>query len=94
MLDLDKISGLITEAFGAGNLDELTSWLMIAAGHQLLWSLAVQRIAEPVYAYEWCPAAPGWYLLRQRAVPKARIKLLIALNCWTQGQELRDYTEG
>ena len=101
MLDLDKIDGLIIEAFGAGNLpkevaDKLAD--MIADGLPVaLVSRCFNGIAEPVYAYEGGGVQlhqAGIFFVKELNAQKARIKLLIALNAGLKGQELRDYMEG
>jgi L-asparaginase, putative len=101
MLDLNKIDGLIIEAFGAGNLpkevaDKLAD--MITAGLPVaLVSRCFNGIAEPVYAYEGGGVQlhqAGIFFVKELNAQKARIKLLIALNAGLKGQELRDYMEG
>ena len=101
MLDLDKIDGLIIEAFGAGNLpkevaDKLAD--MIAAGLPIaLVSRCFNGIAEPVYAYEGGGVQlhqAGIFFVKELNAQKARIKLLIALNAGLKDQELQDYMEG
>ncbi|MDP1484816.1 hypothetical protein Q8F60_01845 [Streptococcus constellatus] len=101
MLDLKRIDGLVIEAFGAGNLpQEVAQKLsrMTASGLPIaLVSRCFNGIAEPVYAYEG-----GGVMLREAGImfvkelnaPKARIKLLIALNAGLQGQTLKNYIEG
>ena len=54
-------------------------------------------IAEPVYAYPGGGVQlheAGIYFVKELNAPKARIKLLIALNAGLVGQELKDYMEG
>ena len=101
MLDLDKIDGLIIEAFGAGNLPkEVAGKLadMIADGLPVaLVSRCFNGIAEPVYAYEGGGVQlhqAGIFFVKELNAQKARIKLLIALNAGLKDQELRDYMEG
>ena len=87
MLDLSKLDGLIIEAFGAGNIPKETAHKLqefMDAGLPIaLVSRCFNGIAEPVYAYE----GGGVQLHQDRCLfhqrikcPKARIKLLIALN--------------
>ena len=101
MLDLPKLDGLIIEAFGAGNLpretaEKLTE--MAKAGLPIaLVSRCFNGIAEPVYAYEGGGVKlhqAGVMFVKELNAPKARIKLLIALNAGLTGQELKDYIEG
>ena len=101
MLDLEKIDGLIVEAFGAGNLpQEVAQKLshMTAFGLPIaLVSRCFNGIAEPVYAYEGGGVKlheSGIMFVKELNAPKARIKLLIALNTGLQGQALRNYIEG
>ena len=101
MLDLKKIDGLIIEAFGAGNLpQEVAQKLshMTACGLPIaLVSRCFNGIAEPVYAYEGGGVTlheAGIMFVKELNAPKARIKLLIALNAGLQGQTLKNYIEG
>ena len=101
MLDLEKIDGLIIEGFGAGNLpQEVAQELRKLANSGLpiaLVSRCFNGIAEPVYAYEGGGVKlheSGIMFVKELNAPKARIKLLIALNARLQGQELKDYMEG
>ena len=101
MLDLEKINGLIVEAFGAGNLpQEVAQKLshMTAFGLPIaLVSRCFNGIAEPVYAYEGGGVKlheSGIMFVKELNAPKARIKLLIALNAGLRGQALRNYIEG
>ena len=101
MLDLQKLDGLIIEAFGAGNLPKETAEKlteMAKAGLPIaLVSRCFNGIAEPVYAYEGGGVKlhqAGIMFVKELNAPKARIKLLIALNVGLSGQALRDYIEG
>lgn len=101
MLDLEKINGLIVEAFGAGNLpQEVAQKLshLTAFGLPIaLVSRCFNGIAEPVYAYEGGGVKlheSGIMFVKELNAPKARIKLLIALNAGLRGQALRNYIEG
>lgn len=101
MLDQTALDGLIIEAFGAGNvpkevaakLDEfLTAGIPIA-----LVSRCFNGIAEPVYAYQGGGSQlhqSGIFFIKELNAPKARLKLLIALNAGLKGQTLKDYMEG
>ncbi|RKW02212.1 MAG: asparaginase, partial [Streptococcus sp.] len=54
-------------------------------------------IAEPVYAYPGGGVQlheSGVYFIKELNAPKARLKLLIALNAGLKGQELKEYMEG
>ena len=101
MLDLSKLDGLIIEAFGAGNIPKETAHKLqefIDAGLPIaLVSRCFNGIAEPVYAYEGGGVQlhqAGVFFIKELNAPKARIKLLIALNAGLKGQELKDYIEG
>lgn len=101
MLDREKLDGLIIEAFGAGNLPQETAEKLkefIAAGIPIaLVSRCFNGIAEPVYAYEGGGVKlqeAGVFFVKELNAPKARIKLLIALNAGLEGQELKNYIEG
>lgn len=101
MLDLKRIDGLVIEAFGAGNLpQEVAQKLshMTASGLPIaLVSRCFNGIAEPVYAYEGGGVTlheAGIMFVKELNAPKARIKLLIALNAGLQGQTLKNYIEG
>ena len=62
-----------------------------------LVSRCFNGIAEPVYAYEGGGVQlhqAGVLFIKELKAPKARIKLLIALNAGLKGQELKDYIEG
>jgi len=101
MLDFNTIDGLIIEAFGAGNLpyevaEKLTQ--ITSQGVPIaLVSRCFNGIAEPVYAYPGGGVQlheSGVYFVKELNAPKARIKLLIALNAGLKGQELKEYMEG
>ena len=101
MLDWQKLDGLIIEAFGAGNLPKETAEKlteMAEAGLPIaLVSRCFNGIAEPVYAYDGGGVKlhqAGIMFVKELNAPKARIKLLIALNVGLSGQALRDYIEG
>ena len=101
MLDLSKLDGLIIEAFGAGNIPKETAHKLqefMDAGLPIaLVSRCFNGIAEPVYAYEGGGVQlhqAGVFFIKELNAPKARIKLLIALNAGLKGQELKDYIEG
>ncbi|WP_077322741.1 asparaginase [Streptococcus pseudoporcinus] len=101
LLTPDNIQGLVIEALGAGNIpphaapevEKLIAWGIPV----VLVSRCFNGIAEPVYAYQG-----GGTMLQQAGVmfvkelnaPKARLKLLIALNAGLKGQALKDYIEG
>lgn len=101
MLDPAALDGLIIEAFGAGNLaqeaaDKLAE--LVQAGVPVaLVSRCFNGIAEPVYAYPGGGVKlheAGIFFVKELNAPKARLKLLIALNAGLQGQALKDYMEG
>ncbi|KXT74593.1 L-asparaginase [Streptococcus sp. DD10] len=101
MLNKEKLDGLIIEAFGAGNLPKETAEKLeefLEAGIPIaLVSRCFNGIAEPVYAYEGGGVKlheTGIYFVKELNAPKARIKLLIALNAGLTGQALKDYMEG
>lgn len=101
MLDAKKLDGLIIEAFGAGNLpQEVASKLLsfLEAGLPIaLVSRCFNGIAEPVYAYAGGGVQlhqNGIFFVKELNAPKARLKLLIALNAGLKGQELKEYIEG
>ena len=101
MLDLSKLDGLIIQAFGAGNIPKETAHKLqefMDAGLPIaLVSRCFNGIAEPVYAYEGGGVQlhqAGVFFIKELNAPKARIKLLIALNAGLKGQELKDYIEG
>lgn len=101
MLDLAKLDGLIIEAFGAGNIPKETAHKLqefMDAGLPIaLVSRCFNGIAEPVYAYDGGGVQlhqSGVFFIKELNAPKARIKLLIALNAGLKGQELKEYIEG
>ncbi|MFS1663611.1 asparaginase [Streptococcus sp. zg-JUN1979] len=100
-LNPDNIDGLVIEALGAGNVppkaaDEIEQ--LISAGVPVvLVSRCFNGIAEPVYAYQGggvALAKAGVMFVKELNAPKARLKLLIALNAGLKGQALKDYIEG
>ncbi|MGT2888126.1 asparaginase [Streptococcus didelphis] len=100
-LSADKIQGLVVEALGAGNIPPLAVpeiKKLIASGLPVvLVSRCFNGIAEPVYGYEGGGAMlheAGVMFVKELNAPKARLKLLIALNAGLTGQELRDYIQG
>lgn len=101
MLDKTALDGLIIEAFGAGNVPQETAEKLdefLEAGIPIaLVSRCFNGIAEPVYAYQGGGAQlhqAGVFFVKELNAPKARLKLLIALNAGLKGQELKDYIEG
>lgn len=101
MLDFNTIDGLIIEAFGAGNLPyEVAEKLAQIASQGVpiaLVSRCFNGIAEPVYAYPGGGVQlhdAGIFFVKELNAPKARIKLLIALNAGLEGNDLRNYIEG
>ena len=101
MLDPTALDGLIIEAFGAGNLPkeaaEKLAELVQAGLPVALVSRCFNGIAEPVYAYDGGGVRlheAGVMFVKELNAPKARIKLLIALNAGLKGEELKDYMEG
>ena len=101
MLDFKAIDGLIIEAFGAGNLPQEVAEKLAQITAQGLPIALVSRcfngIAEPVYAYAGGGVQlheSGIFFVKELNAPKARIKLLIALNAGLKGQELKEYMEG
>lgn len=101
MLDTKQLDGLVIEAFGAGNLpQEVASKLsdFVKSGIPVaLVSRCFNGIAEPVYAYEGGGVRlhqDGVLFIKELNAPKARLKLLIALNAGLTGQALKDYMEG
>ncbi len=101
MLDIRKLDGLIIEAFGAGNLPQevaqkLTEFHEVGIPIALV-SRCFNGIAEPVYAYAGGGVRlhqDGIFFVKELNAPKARLKLLIALNAGLKGQELKNYMEG
>lgn len=101
LLNPQTIDGLVIEAMGAGNLPPQASkeiHRLIQAGLPVvLVSRCFNGIAEPVYAYEGGGVSlhqDGVLFVKELNAPKARLKLLIAINAGLQGQELTDYIEG
>ncbi|MFZ7233946.1 asparaginase [Avibacterium avium] len=100
-LDLQKLDGLIIEALGAGNIPpQAMQGLQRLIDHNIpiaLVSRCFNGIAEPVYSYAGGGASlqeQGVMFVKELNAPKARLKLLIALNARLNGQALRDYIEG
>ena len=101
MLDLKQLDGLIIEAFGAGNVpqevaEKLADWVEQGLPVALV-SRCFNGIAEPVYAYSGGGVhlhEAGIYFVKELNAPKARLKLLIALNAGLKGKELKAYMEG
>ena len=101
MLDCNRLDGLIIEAFGAGNLPQEVAEKLTYFINQGIPVALVSRcfngIAEPVYAYSGVGVQlheAGIYFVKELNAPKARLKLLIALNAGLSGQELKEYLEG
>lgn len=101
MLDKTALDGLIIEAFGAGNIPKETAEKLdefLEAGIPIaLVSRCFNGIAEPVYAYQGGGVQlhqAGVFFVKELNAPKARLKLLIALNAGLKGQELKEYIEG
>ncbi|MGT2746210.1 L-asparaginase [Streptococcus penaeicida] len=101
LLNPDSIQGLVIEALGAGNIPPLAApevQRLIALGIPVvLVSRCFNGIAEPVYAYQGGGAMlrdAGVMFVKELNAPKARLKLLIALNAGLNGQALKDYIEG
>lgn len=101
LIDTSQISGLVIEALGAGNLPPRTMPIikrLVASGLPLvLVSRCFNGIAEPVYAYEGGGIdlqKNGVMFVKELNAPKARLKLLIALNAGLTGEKLRAYIEG
>ncbi|SUU98046.1 Asparaginase [Avibacterium paragallinarum] len=62
-----------------------------------LVSRCFNGIAEPVYGYEGGGLnlqEQGVMFVKELNAPKARLKLLIALNAGLQGEDLKTYMEG
>lgn len=101
LLSPDNIQGLVIEALGAGNIPPLATpevEKLIAYGIPVvLVSRCFNGIAEPVYAYQGGGAMlhdSGVMFVKELNAPKARLKLLIALNAGLKGQALKEYIEG
>lgn len=101
LLSPDNIQGLVIEALGAGNIPPLATpevEKLIAYGIPVvLVSRCFNGIAEPVYAYQGGGAmlhGAGVMFVKELNAPKARLKLLIALNAGLKGQALKEYIEG
>lgn len=101
LLHSEQMSGLVIEAMGAGNVPpqaaEEIHKLIQAGLPVVLVSRCFNGIAEPVYAYEGGGAQlkeMGVLFVKELNAPKARLKLLIALNAGLEGQALKDYIEG
>lgn len=101
LLSPDNIQGLVIEALGAGNIPPLATpevEKLIAYGIPVvLVSRCFNGIAEPVYAYQGGGAMlhdAGVMFVKELNAPKARLKLLIALNAGLKGQALKEYIEG
>ncbi|WP_218654792.1 asparaginase [Streptococcus dysgalactiae] len=101
LLTPDRIQGLVIEVLGAGNVPPLAVTeikRLIALGIPVvLVSRCFNGMAEPVYAYQGGGAMlqeAGVMFVKELNAPKARLKLLIALNAGLSGQALKDYIEG
>ncbi|WP_161979023.1 asparaginase [Streptococcus sp. S784/96/1] len=101
LLSPDNIDGVVIEALGAGNVPPsaaLELQKLIKQGVPVvLVSRCFNGIAEPVYAYEGGGVKlqdAGVMFVKELNAPKARLKLLIALNAGLKGKELVDYIEG
>lgn len=101
MVEISKLDGLIIEAFGAGNLPQEVANRLIAFHKEGIPIALVSRcfngIAEPVYAYAGGGVnlhQAGIFFVKELNAPKARLKLLIALNAGLKGSDLKDYMEG
>lgn len=100
-LDRTSIDGLIIEALGAGNLPpeaaQSIEQLVQKGIPVALVSRCFNGIAEPVYAYPGGGVKlqeAGVMFVKELNAPKARLKLLIALNAGLAGKDLKDYMEG
>ncbi|MGT2835676.1 asparaginase [Streptococcus hyointestinalis] len=100
-LSPDNIDGLVVEALGAGNMPPKAAAeveVLTAKGVPVvLVSRCFNGIAEPVYAYEGGGVRlqeAGVMFVKELNAPKARLKLLIALNAGLKGQALKEYIEG
>ena len=101
LLPVDQLDGLISQAFGAGNVPKETAQKLNALIQEGLPIALVSRcfngIAEPVYAYEGggvCLQNAGVFFVKELNAQKARLKLLIAINAGLRGEELQAYMEG
>ncbi|MGT2935295.1 asparaginase [Streptococcus castoreus] len=101
LLTPDSIQGLVIEALGAGNVPPLAVTeiqKLIALGIPVvLVSRCFNGMAEPVYGYQGGGAMlqeAGVMFVKELNAPKARLKLLIALNAGLSDQALKDYIEG
>lgn len=101
LLTPDKIDGLVIEALGAGNLppDTLSALEKLIENDIpiVLVSRCFNGIAEPVYAYKGGGVdltQMGIMFIKELNAPKARLKLLIALNAGLTGPALKEYIEG
>lgn len=100
-LSPDNIDGLVVEALGAGNMPPKAAAEIEALTAKgvpvVLVSRCFNGIAEPVYAYEGGGVRlqeAGVMFVKELNAPKARLKLLIALNAGLKGQALKEYIEG
>ncbi|MDW8682170.1 asparaginase [Streptococcus suis] len=100
-LSHSAISGLVIEAFGAGNLPPTIlpaiQNLLTQNIPVVLVSRCFNGIAEPVYAYQGGGIQleqDGILFVKELNAQKARLKLLIALNAGLKGQTLTDYIQG
>ncbi|HGD0071903.1 TPA: asparaginase [Streptococcus agalactiae] len=100
-LNSQNISGLVIEALGSGNMPPKAAQEIEELIEQgvpvVLVSRCFNGIAEPVYGYEGGGARlqeSGVMFVKELNAPKARLKLLIALNAGLTGQNLKDYIEG
>lgn len=101
MLDKTKLSGLVIEAMGAGNIPpkacQALKEFLDAGIPVVLVSRCFNGIAEPVYAYPGGGVQlqeMGILFVKELNAPKARLKLLIALNAGLTGNDLQNYIEG
>lgn len=101
LLSPDNVDGVVIEALGAGNIPpsaalELKN-LIDQGVPVVLVSRCFNGIAEPVYAYDGGGVNlqhMGVMFVKELNAPKARLKLLIALNAGLKGKELVEYIEG
>ncbi|MFQ1014731.1 asparaginase [Avibacterium paragallinarum] len=100
-LDLQQLDGVIIEALGAGNMPPKAMQGLSRLIKQNIPIALVSRcfngIAEPVYGYEGGGLnlqEQGVMFVKELNAPKARLKLLIALNAGLQGEDLKTYMEG